>query len=204
VNGAQPADRKGVPVPWLRFNANTPDFLDRRGDVGFLLDNDVDVAVMMPWLQGRLGLSVIELPHNLRDRSDEEVLAEARRLERILVTHDRDFLDTARFPPADNPGVVIVPGGEGADNRHLSVIGTVLLHVSELRYLYIETVLDLTTEGRITLWNHDQETGQVEPISMRVRWDEVFPVEVWFDDDERPARAPAAAWKMEIEGGDAR
>ncbi len=185
-------------MPWIPFNADGAVFDESRGDVGFLLDNDVDLTVILPFLQGNLGLSVVPLPVALRARDDEDVLAEAKRQGRILVTHDRDFLDTRRFPPAGNPGVVIVPGGEGNAFAYRGLIGTVLVHVSELRHLYAETVLDLASEGRVTLWNYDRETDAVEPISMRVRWDAEYPVEIWFDDNGDWGFAPPEAWDEPI------
>jgi predicted nuclease of predicted toxin-antitoxin system len=53
----------------------------------------------------------------LRGHSDEDVLAFAHREDRILLTHDRDFLSDRQFPPNRNPGVVILPGANGSDER---------------------------------------------------------------------------------------
>ena len=181
-------------MPWIPVSSASAAFEDYRGDVGFMLDNDVDLAVVMPWLQGRLGISVVALPLELRSRSDEEVISEARRQGRILVTHDRGFLNPVRFPPSENPGVVIFPGGEGNAAEHRGLMGTVLLYVSDLRYLFAETVLDVSSEGRITMWNHNTEDGTVEPISMRVRWDATFPVDIWADGDGDWGLAPPEAW----------
>jgi predicted nuclease of predicted toxin-antitoxin system len=41
-------------------------------------------------------------------RSDADVFAAARREDRIIVTHDCDFLDNSRFPPHRNPGVILI------------------------------------------------------------------------------------------------
>lgn len=46
-------------------------------------------------------------------RSDEEVFSVAWRKRRIILTHDRDFLDDQRFPFHRNPGVVVLPGAQG-------------------------------------------------------------------------------------------
>jgi predicted nuclease of predicted toxin-antitoxin system len=46
-------------------------------------------------------------------RSDEDVMAFAWRTRCILLTHDRDFLDDSRFPEDRNPGVIVLPGGDG-------------------------------------------------------------------------------------------
>jgi predicted nuclease of predicted toxin-antitoxin system len=47
----------------------------------------------------------------LSGRSGEEVLAFAWEEQRILLTHDFDFLDDSRFPFQRNPGLVVLPGG---------------------------------------------------------------------------------------------
>lgn len=50
----------------------------------------------------------------LLGRSDEDVFAAAWKDNRVVVTHDSDFLDDRRFPPNRNPGVIVVqPGADG-------------------------------------------------------------------------------------------
>jgi predicted nuclease of predicted toxin-antitoxin system len=51
----------------------------------------------------------------LAGRGDEDVFAFAWRERRMLWTHDRDFLDDARFPEHRNPGIVVLPGAGGDD-----------------------------------------------------------------------------------------
>lgn len=56
----------------------------------------------------------------LLGRSDEEVFAVAWREQRIIVTHDYDFLDDRRFPPHRNPGIIVVgPGSDGRNDEAL-------------------------------------------------------------------------------------
>jgi predicted nuclease of predicted toxin-antitoxin system len=65
-----------------------------------------------------------ELGWNVKDvfevgldgNSDEDVIAYAFRENRILLSHDEDFLNDQRFPFNRNPGVVILPGGSGDVN----------------------------------------------------------------------------------------
>jgi predicted nuclease of predicted toxin-antitoxin system len=49
----------------------------------------------------------------LGGHSDEDVMAYAWREKRILLTHDKDFLDDRRFPPHRNAGVIVLPGANG-------------------------------------------------------------------------------------------
>jgi predicted nuclease of predicted toxin-antitoxin system len=56
----------------------------------------------------------------LRGKADEAVFAAAWKQRRVILTHDRDFLDNRRFPPNRNPGVVVfVVGASGEDDRRL-------------------------------------------------------------------------------------
>ncbi len=46
---------------------------------------------------------------HLANHSDEDIFAYAWRSDRIILTHDGDFLDDRRFPLNRNPGVIILP-----------------------------------------------------------------------------------------------
>ena len=50
----------------------------------------------------------------LGGHSDEDIFACAWEEDRILLTHDQDFLDDRRFPPHRNPGVIVLPGASGS------------------------------------------------------------------------------------------
>jgi predicted nuclease of predicted toxin-antitoxin system len=50
----------------------------------------------------------------LAGHDDSAVYGFAWQDDRILLTHDRDFLDRRRFPDHRNPGVIILPGGSGS------------------------------------------------------------------------------------------
>jgi hypothetical protein len=76
---------------------------------------------------------------------DENVMSRAWRDKRIVLTHDRDFLDDRRFPPHRNPGVIVLPGAQGctpvlewelarvvvADGRHGDVFRGYKIHILE-------------------------------------------------------------------------
>jgi hypothetical protein len=48
------------------------------------------------------------------------VFAAAWKQRRVILTHDRDFLDNRKFPPHRNPGVVVfVVGASGEDEDRL-------------------------------------------------------------------------------------
>jgi predicted nuclease of predicted toxin-antitoxin system len=53
-------------------------------------------------------------------KDDRTVFAMAWRERRVILTHDRDFLDNRKFPPHRNPGVVVfVVGASGEDDERL-------------------------------------------------------------------------------------
>jgi hypothetical protein len=52
----------------------------------------------------------------LSGKSDETVFALAWKEKRVLLTHDRDFLDNRRFPPERNPGLVVFVIGASGEN----------------------------------------------------------------------------------------
>jgi predicted nuclease of predicted toxin-antitoxin system len=52
----------------------------------------------------------------LEGRPDEDVMAFAWDTQRVLLTHDRDFLDDRKFPANRNPGVIVLLGGSGDQN----------------------------------------------------------------------------------------
>jgi predicted nuclease of predicted toxin-antitoxin system len=59
-------------------------------------------------------------------RSDEDVFAFARKDCRILLSHDTDFLDDRRFPIHPQPGIVILPGGDGDTAALLEALGHIV------------------------------------------------------------------------------
>jgi len=84
---------------------------DFRRKARFLVDESLGASVAEVLRgQGWNARYVREL--SLEGRSDEEVFARAWAEDRILLTHDTDFLDDRRFPPHRNPGVVVLPGAE--------------------------------------------------------------------------------------------
>jgi predicted nuclease of predicted toxin-antitoxin system len=103
---------KPLPSPpkgWISANR------ERRAK--FLVDESLGVDVAKV-LRARGWNAVYASDLKLLGRSDEDVFAAARREDRILLTHDRDFLNDRVFRMDVNPGVAILPGAEG-DNAAL-------------------------------------------------------------------------------------
>jgi predicted nuclease of predicted toxin-antitoxin system len=87
----------------------------------------------------------------LSGHSDEDIFAYAWREKRMLWTHDRDFLDDARFPRHRNPGLVILPGGDG-DNRAMEVgVRTALAIFGHGPALWSKTKSIVSPTGEMTI-----------------------------------------------------
>lgn len=149
------------------------------GTTKFLLDNNVDLEVLLRYLDGQ-GLSADELPLRLINRPDDEVLAEARRQDRVLLTHDADFLNEALHPPETNPGVVVMPGGRGDVAKYLPNIGAILKLMKPYRALWRQTYIHIQESGMIVVKGVNSTTG--EPISpWYLRFENGVPHQ-WVDD----------------------
>jgi predicted nuclease of predicted toxin-antitoxin system len=82
------------------------------GKTKILVDENLGTEVA-EILRGQRLNAVFAGDIGLVGRSDEELFAYAWREKRMLWTHDRDFLDDDRFPEHRNPGILILPGGDG-------------------------------------------------------------------------------------------
>src|SRR5262245_35738896 len=104
-------------MPWIRTRPPTKKEMAAtrrlyRQRAKFLVDESLGPRVTCV-LKG-MGWNAIDTSDlGLSGHPDENVFAAARREDRILLTHDADFLDDRRFPPRLNPGLVILPGAKG-------------------------------------------------------------------------------------------
>src|SRR6266566_9690670 len=112
---------KPIPKP---TRAEASDHRKYRKKARFLVDESVDPAVA--GLLTSIGWSA---PHvtevGLAGHSDEDVLAFAHREDRILLTHDPDFLNNRRFPHHRNPGLIVLPGSQGNRQTVLDALNLV-------------------------------------------------------------------------------
>lgn len=108
---------------------------------------------------------------------DGDVLAYAQRTDRILLTHDADFLNDRLFPPHRNPGVVVLPGGSGEQEPLLRALGIMLTVVAPLREIYRASKVAISADGTIAITNRSHDTGAVE--TTRYRSIGKGPLEIW-------------------------
>ncbi len=122
----------------------------------------------------------------LNGRSDEDVLAFAKREDLILLTHDTDFLDDRRFPPHRNPGVVVLPGGSGGEQVLLRALGQMLSVVGMYREIWRFSKVIVETNGELVVVLRDYDSGAM--TRERYRFPRVGPPLILQESDSRRDR----------------
>jgi hypothetical protein len=97
---------------------------------------------------------------NINGQPDENVFAVAKKQDRILLTHDEDFLDDRQFPQALNPGVVILPGADGNEHGLLSSLFRMLSVVGNLRELWRFSKILIAIDGTWTVTAFKKSEGR--------------------------------------------
>jgi predicted nuclease of predicted toxin-antitoxin system len=97
---------------------------------------------------------------HLTDHSDEDIFAYAWRDDRIILTHDRGFLDDRRFPPNRNPGVIVLPGGSGATSGLERELARVMLVVAPYRECHRNAKIEVSEDRQWTIRAWDRSGGK--------------------------------------------
>ena len=103
----------------------------------------------------------------LSRRSDEEVLAFAWEEQRILLTHDFEFLDDSRFPFRHNPGLVVLPGATGSALGLADAINGVLALIGPYFKAYRGYKIRITEDGIWTIRSFNTKEGTHHEISVK-------------------------------------
>lgn len=146
----------------------------------FQLDEDVD-PVVAEALRDR-GVNVVTAPElGLKGRSDEDQLAAAMRDDRILITHDDDFLNDRRFPPTRNPGLVVIAGGGDSAEELAAALEVLFTLIVPYRELWRGAKIRIASGGYITVRNRDRDSGRYE--ERRYRMTKNGPAFQWVDEE---------------------
>lgn len=105
----------------------------------------------------------------LLGRSDEEVFAYAWRKRRVVLTHDHDFIDDAKFPEHRNPGVIVLAGGSGDHKAMETAVGVLMNVFGHGHGLWEKSKISISAEGYITARVRDRETGKISTMRFRLR-----------------------------------
>jgi hypothetical protein len=103
----------------------------------------------------------------LSGRLGEEVLAFAWEEQRILLTHDFDFLDDSRFPFQRNPGLVVLPGGTDSRVGLADAINGVLALIGPYAKAYRSYKIRITGDGVWTIRRFNAEEGIHQEIHVK-------------------------------------
>jgi predicted nuclease of predicted toxin-antitoxin system len=87
----------------------------------------------------------------LSGKSDEDVASYAWRKKRMIWTHDRDFLDDTLIPEHRNPGVVVLPGGDGDQQSMAGGLHTALTVFGHGGQMWSKTKSTVTADGEMTI-----------------------------------------------------
>ncbi len=116
----------------------------------------------------------------LKGHDDHDVFSFAWRDDRILLTHDRDFLDDRAFPLYRNPGVIVLPGGAGDEQALTNAMMFVFTMVAPFREVHRKVKVAVDSDGNWTTIGRNPETGAIDRRKMRIRKN--GPLEEWQDE----------------------
>lgn len=82
----------------------------------------------------------------LSGRDDNNIYSFAWKDDRIILTHDRDFLDDRQFPFYRNLGVIVLPGGAGSSGGLEQALADVLDFVAPYRGAHSGIKLEISDD----------------------------------------------------------
>jgi predicted nuclease of predicted toxin-antitoxin system len=113
----------------------------------------------------------------LAGKDDRTVLAAAHREDRVLLTHDRDFLDDRQYPPHRNPGVVVLPLDTNF-TALAAVVHNMLLLVGRYRNFQRGTKVEFFPDGSLVINTRNLGKNQ----RTRYRFTRNGQAEIWEDE----------------------
>ena len=104
----------------------------------------------------------------LLGKSDGEILEYAWREKRLIWTHDRDFLNDTRFPEDCNPGVVVLPGGDGDQHDMAVGITIALTEFGQGPDTWMKTKSIISPKGEMYIRRRNGDSGKMETTRYRM------------------------------------
>lgn len=148
-------------MPWVKLNISEKDAkqfsYEYKKKARFVIDESLGIeAAHVIRDAGWNAVFVNDV--GLGGHPDEDVLAYAWRNDRILLTHDRDFLDDRRFPPNRNPGLVVLPGACGSTEVLEIEIARILITIGLHRKAYRGYKIHIRNDGTWAI--RDAQSGR--------------------------------------------
>ncbi len=120
----------------------------------FLIDENLGIGTV-EYLCKRGWNTVGVCDLGIQGHDDTSVFATAYRSDRILLTHDHDFLNNKIFPLQSSPGIVIFPYFEGKEKPLMTALINVVSIIGNYREIYRKSKI---------LW-HEDETMTINSIN---------------------------------------
>ena len=111
---------------------------------------------------------------------DEDLFAYAWKEDRVLLTHDRDFLDDRRFPSHRNAGIIVLPGASGPGEGLGFALRSVVSIIGPNRGAFRRFKIEITKDG---IWNiKSMVRASDEARNWRLRFGQDDKVYEWVED----------------------
>lgn len=99
----------------------------------------------------------------LEGQDDEKIFQTAYKEDRVLLTHDKDFLNDKIAPPNINPGIVVVlPGAQGKESELWNALVIVLDFIGRYREIYRGSKMIISEDFVITIISRNYQSGAME------------------------------------------
>lgn len=150
-------------MPWKQLpdveNGDLP--TDFTSKIPFLLDEGIGPEVAQ-YLKGRGYNAAYAGDVGLAAHSDEDIVGYAWTERRVLLTHDHDFLDHAKFPEHRYPGIIVLAGGSGDNQAMGTAVATLILVFRKALRVWEASKITMSADGFMTIRNRDHLTGQLK------------------------------------------
>jgi predicted nuclease of predicted toxin-antitoxin system len=110
----------------------------------------------------------------LGGHADEDVYAFAWRTKRVLLTHDKDFLNDRKFPFNRNPGVIVLPGEEGEQAPLGAAIRSMLNIFGTHGRIFPNAKIVIDSNNVWYIKNYRKEDGYIEEARLKFTKNSVF------------------------------
>ena len=156
-------------MPWLPLANPSSDDIgpEFKKKTRFLIDEDLGIEVAL-YLKDMGFSAIFAADVGLNGHSDEDVFPMHGAKVACCLTYDRDFLDDACFPEHRNPGVVVLPGGDGNQQAMGIGIGTAVKVFSSAPSIWEKTKSVISPTGEMTIRRRNYETGKIETTRYRM------------------------------------
>jgi len=140
-----------------------------RGKTRFLVDENLGADVARVLCSHGWNSAFVE-EVGLKGHDDEDVFAYCWKHDRMILTHDDDFLNDRRYPPHRNPGVIVLPGGSGEiDALCKALLGVVEL-IAPYRNAHRNVKIRITKEGQWTIWRSEPYGKSTRRLRIQEDW----------------------------------